>query len=333
MKIEKMRCPNCNGELDVSNNEKYIVCKYCNTNLAIDDGIIRVEHIIKDTKKEEKEKSAEAFIKFKDYKKALKIYRELTQEYPYESIYWFKLIECITENFTLKNTDYQQFYSVIECDDYLDKFNALEKNENFKNECNKKYETFLKPEDDGYHRIIEEVPQTKKGSKKLILIIGIVLVIIAISVIILSKKNSNNTNQSTPIQYYNSYELIFKKDASVNDIKKVKNKVNVYLFWGDGCPHCEDAYEWLNSIKDKYKNFFNLYGFEIWYSDNNRIMAEKMSEKLGNKITGVPFFIIGNQTYSGFNDKSKEELIEIIKEQSNKTYDIYFDYYRNIVNN
>ena len=35
---------------------------------------------------------------------------------------------------------------------------------------------------------------------------------------------------------------------------EAKEKVNLYLFWGDGCPHCEAEQEFLTEIEEEFPN-------------------------------------------------------------------------------
>ena len=67
-------------------------------------------------------------------------------------------------------------------------------------------------------------------------------------------------------------------------------KVNVYMFYGKTCPHCEEAMKYLNEIKDKYD--LNLITYEVWYSDENKALMNEISDYLDINVTGVPFVII-----------------------------------------
>lgn len=42
-KLIPIKCPSCNGNLDVGENKKYVTCQYCNTRVLVDDGIKRIE--------------------------------------------------------------------------------------------------------------------------------------------------------------------------------------------------------------------------------------------------------------------------------------------------
>lgn len=87
-----------------------------------------------------------------------------------------------------------------------------------------------------------------------------------------------------------------------------KEKVNIYLFYGKECPHCEQLKEKLEYIKDSYP--IKVYMYEIWHNDNNRDLAIKAAEKLNTTLDGVPFFIVNNTAMSGYSSSSTLNLIK-----------------------
>ena len=44
---------------------------------------------------------------------------------------------------------------------------------------------------------------------------------------------------------------------------KNQDDINIYFFWGNGCPHCEKEKIFLEKIKNKYSNVV-VYDFEVW---------------------------------------------------------------------
>ena len=101
-----------------------------------------------------------------------------------------------------------------------------------------------------------------------------------------------------------------------------KDKVNVYLFRGDGCPHCAEAEEFFSKIEKEYGKYYNLIGYEVWYNKDNATLMEEVAKKLGTEASGVPFIVIGEKYYSGFAESMEEEIKTVIKEvydSENKT--------------
>lgn len=134
-----------------------------------------------------------------------------------------------------------------------------------------------------------------------------------------SKKEENNVTNDTTLD--TSY------DINLDNVVREKNKVNIYLFWGDGCPHCKKEKEFFQSIKTKYGKYYNLYTFEVWYNEENLNILNAFASSMGEKVTGVPYTIIGSKTFKGFNDIDdyKQSIIKTIEEEKDKNYDVYFD--------
>lgn len=116
-----------------------------------------------------------------------------------------------------------------------------------------------------------------------------------------------------------------KIDADLDNLKYDENKVNIYFFWGNGCPHCEQEFEFFESIETEYGDYFTLNTFETWYDEDNREILEQFASNMEDEITGVPYTIIGNKSFKGFSTRYEEEMLNAIKEQYKDSYDVYFD--------
>lgn len=46
---------------------------------------------------------------------------------------------------------------------------------------------------------------------------------------------------------------------------------------------------------------------------------------MGDEAKGVPYTIIGNKSFTGFNEEDKKDLIDAIESQYKNSYDVYFD--------
>ena len=121
-----------------------------------------------------------------------------------------------------------------------------------------------------------------------------------------------------------------KTSASTTNIKldnitKKDGKVNIYFFWGDGCPHCKEEKLFLKSIENEYGNLFNVYEFEVWHNEENEKIMKEFGKAMGDNLTGVPYTIIGKESIKGFNDSKKEQILDAIINESKNNYDVYFD--------
>lgn len=104
---------------------------------------------------------------------------------------------------------------------------------------------------------------------------------------------------------------VFAEDVeATDDSSKV---VNVYLFRGEGCPHCQEAEEWFDSIKDEYGGLFKIVDYETWQDEDNAKLMQQVAEVRGETAEGVPYIIIGDKSWNGFADDYKDEIIEQIK--------------------
>lgn len=91
------------------------------------------------------------------------------------------------------------------------------------------------------------------------------------------------------------------------------NEVNLYIFWGDGCPHCAKEKEFLNYIKEDYSNL-KINAFEVYHDSQNQEYFKEAGEVLGENVSGVPFTVIGDRVFIGFNESiTPGEIEERIK--------------------
>ena len=128
----------------------------------------------------------------------------------------------------------------------------------------------------------------------------------------------------------------------ISDIVGVEpkdNVVNIYFFYGDGCPHCAREEKTLNLLENKYGKDIKIYRFETWRNEKNRKNMIKAKNEVDAKKSGVsensvPFTVIGDKYYSGYGEyvaTSLEEDInyyletqskEVIKEAKEKKMSI-----------
>ena len=86
--------------------------------------------------------------------------------------------------------------------------------------------------------------------------------------------------------------------------------VNVYFFYGDGCPHCAEAEPFLEKMVEKYPDV-NLHSYETWKNTDNSDLFIKMSSACGTDVIGVPTIFIGHEAIIGYdNDENKGREIE-----------------------
>ena len=94
---------------------------------------------------------------------------------------------------------------------------------------------------------------------------------------------------------------------------QAENKVNVYFFWGDGCPHCAKEKELLDYYAHKYP-FVQVLDFELYNNYSNTQTLSEVATILNTRVDGVPFTVIGDQTFSGYSENiSPDKIYERIE--------------------
>lgn len=101
--------------------------------------------------------------------------------------------------------------------------------------------------------------------------------------------------------------------------------VNVYFFHGDGCPHCAEAEEFFDSIEDKYGDEFNLVSYEVWYDEDNAELMSQVADIRKEDGDGVPYIVIGNQSWDGYMSSYDNEIIEKIESEYKTDPDERYD--------
>jgi hypothetical protein len=84
--------------------------------------------------------------------------------------------------------------------------------------------------------------------------------------------------------------------------KPVPIPEGIILFYGDGCPHCENVDDFVsqNKIEDKV-SFTRL---EVWYNKDNQNILAQVVQKCGTQTdqVGIPFLWDSEKCYIGQDD-------------------------------
>lgn len=154
-------------------------------------------------------------------------------------------------------------------------------------------------------------------SKKKILIISLITFIFILFIVLINISNKMNENKIKSTVTMNS---------KLTDVVYDENKLNIYLFWGKGCPHCEEEWKFLNRIAPKYYDKIHVYGFEVWNSEENQKIMNEFKDKLNiSKDSGIPLTIIEDKYYIGYDESYNDEILKLIKNNHKNSKDIYLD--------
>ena len=140
-----------------------------------------------------------------------------------------------------------------------------------------------------------------------------------------SESTSNSTSKSTT---QSTTEFAFNHES---DIDLGSNKSNIYIFWGDGCPHCKALAKFISKLPAETKNKVNIYSFEVWGDKDNKTLMKNFGKFLDQDVRGVPFMVIGDKIFDGYSSgdtKTDQQILDaintIIKNQgSTDQYKLY----------
>ena len=91
-----------------------------------------------------------------------------------------------------------------------------------------------------------------------------------------------------------------------------EDNIRLYLFYGDGCPHCAEEEKYLESIEDKY-DYLEIVKLEVWYDDSNASFLDEVLKSFDKNYRGVPINIIGNTIISGYGQTTGQKIERAIK--------------------
>lgn len=154
-------------------------------------------------------------------------------------------------------------------------------------------------------------------NKKKILIISLITFIFILFIVLINISNKMNEEK---------IKSTITMNSKLNDVVYDENKLNIYLFWGKGCPHCEEEWKFLNRIAPKYYDKIHVYGFEVWNSEENQKIMNEFKDKLNIlKNSGIPLTIIEDKYYIGYDESYNDEILKLIKNNHKNSKDIYLD--------
>ncbi len=83
-----------------------------------------------------------------------------------------------------------------------------------------------------------------------------------------------------------------------------KKNLNIYFFWGEGCPHCEAEKDFLPKLEAKYPGQLAIHDFEVFNNKDNQKILTELFQKLNKQFHGVPVTLVGPYAIEGFDSES-----------------------------
>ncbi len=102
-------------------------------------------------------------------------------------------------------------------------------------------------------------------------------------------------------------------------------KVNLYFFWGQGCPHCAKEKVFLQNLVQNDSSLV-LHDFEVYNNTENRDKLIEAAQKLNTEVNGVPFLVIGDKYLVGYlsDQTTGVEIQKLIEDnKTNGCFDIF----------
>ena len=141
-------------------------------------------------------------------------------------------------------------------------------------------------------------------------------------------QSEESNSASSPATKSTATEFAFNHES---DIDLSSNKPNIYIFWGNGCPHCKALAKFISKLPAETKNKVNIYSFEVWSDKDNKTLMKNFGKFLNQDVRGVPFMVIGDKIFDGYSSgdtKTDQQILDaintIIKNQgSTDQYKLY----------
>ena len=109
------------------------------------------------------------------------------------------------------------------------------------------------------------------------------------------------------------YFVFFILFINVCALGQSNNKtVDVYIFYGQGCSHCEKIHEFFDKIEDDYPQM-NLVKKEIYFDKENALLMQDFCKKINTQVEGVPTVFIDEKMYVGYSLALTVEIEQKIK--------------------
>lgn len=87
--------------------------------------------------------------------------------------------------------------------------------------------------------------------------------------------------------------------------------VELVLFWGDGCPHCEAAREFVEELRSDYPDLV-VREYEVWLDVANRQLFVETAAAAGVEARAVPTTFIDDRVWIGFSSATGDEIRSVV---------------------
>ena len=131
------------------------------------------------------------------------------------------------------------------------------------------------------------------------------------------------------IIYDNLTKVEVLKNDHLADVTHDEKKNNIYIFWGNGCAHCEELRVFLEDNTSLWTKDYQIFSFETWKDEENATLMDDVLAFLDRENEGTPTILIGDEVIVGFSSSSEEEFKTILEQQKNNDYDALEEFKNN----
>ena len=107
---------------------------------------------------------------------------------------------------------------------------------------------------------------------------------------------------------------VFAEGEETEEATNTEDKqVKVYFFRGE-------------NLEEEYGDRFEIVDYETWNNEDNYNLMQEVAKARNEEVTGVPYIIVGNKSWTGFVEDYKQEILDqinsVYSEDVNSRYDI-----------
>lgn len=88
--------------------------------------------------------------------------------------------------------------------------------------------------------------------------------------------------------------------------------VDLYVFWGEGCPHCEEQKPFLRALAARYPAL-TIHSHEVWTATGDRTLFSTLARFHGIEASAVPTVFVGGRAFVGDSPDIRHGIEEAIR--------------------
>ncbi len=114
------------------------------------------------------------------------------------------------------------------------------------------------------------------------------------------------------------------ENIDLSNYSNEDGKVDIYLFHTKTCGYCAMLVGYLAELTEEYGEYFNVVGYETMYTPDNGTLMNEVASELGDSADGVPYMVIGDESFIGYSSSMDSEILSAITEEfaATEKYDV-----------